>query len=84
MAKKSLKERCTVSKNRVSSIYSQGILVQMHGTMVLKVNYDDNGFSNEIKIYQNICLNFTYFDIIGDAILNWRNLLVWLNGLSVF
>ena len=55
----------------------------MHGTMVLKVNYDDNGFSNEIKIYQNICLNFTYFDTIGDAILNWRNLLVWLNGLSV-
>ena len=47
----------------------------MYETVVLKDKYDDHGSLKKTKIYQSICLNFSSFDTIEAAILDWRNLL---------
>ena len=54
----------------------------MHGTVVLKEKYDDNGSLKKMRINQGNCLNSTFSNTIEVAILDLEELIWWVKWLK--
>ena len=59
----------------IVSSHIQDTSAQMHGTIVLKDKYDDNGSLKEMKTDQSNCLNSTSSNTIKAAMLDLEKLI---------